>query len=524
MTKTKATTEEARERLRALKEEEARRLLNEPYRYYEPTGRGEEFINLIGNGDAFIVLYSAANGVGKTATGANVLAHLFWPCGNPWFQGKIFTDFPYKKQGRIVSTPTSVEKNIIPEMKRWFPKGKYETSKGNRPFESKWKIDGGLAKGGWEFDIMTYEQDPMEFEGVTLGWAWFDEPPPEAILKATIARMRKGGIIFIGATPLAGSAYLFDMFAKGKVEIEVRSSETGAAMKYERKIGYVEADIESACKQHGVRGHLDHDVIMQIIAEYSEDEKQARIYGKFQHLVGLVFKQFTRKVHVIPPFQLNERDFCVYEMLDPHPRNPDATLWLAVDRQGTKYVVDELWLKANGDEELAQRIKAKATQYRVVRRIGDPSMFIEDQHTQSSLAKRLSNLGLAHLEATKSRTMSDRRIGDALKYTEVNGHMVKAPEVYIFDTCERTIWEMEHYRWDEWTGKAADKHMARERPLDKDDHMIENLGRGLFQEPVFVPFARRTQHDTIDFESYGEGKGRNDDGASGLSTAFTTGY
>ncbi len=137
---------------------------------------------------------------------------------------------------------------------------------------------------------MTYEQDPREFEGVTPGWAWFDEPPPEHIFKATVARMRRGGVIFITATPLAGSAYLYDAFATGNYKV-VMEGEGGTKAVYERKVGYVEADIESACKQHGVRGHLEHSDIVNLIAEYSEDERQARIYGKFQHLIGLVFKQ-----------------------------------------------------------------------------------------------------------------------------------------------------------------------------------------------------------------------------------------
>jgi hypothetical protein len=85
--------------------------------------------------------------------------------------------------------------------------------------------------------------------------------------------------------------------------------------------------------------------------------------------------------------------------------------------------------------------------------------------------------------------MSDRRIVDALNYTEVNGFMVSAPEVYVFDTCERTIFEMEHYRWQEYTGKGADLHNAKEKPVDKDDHMLENLGRCLFNEPRFIPYV-----------------------------------
>lgn len=485
---------------RALLIEEARRLTEEQYRYYEPSGKGEEFIDSFASGENFIILYSAANGVGKTATCSNILAHLFWNTGeNPYFEGKLFKDFPYKKRGRIVSTPTNVEKNIIPEMKMWFPRGKYTTSKGNKKFESIWKTN-----TGWEFDIMTYEQDPMEFEGVTLGWAWFDEPPPEAILKATISRMRTGGVIIIGATPLAGSAYLYDAFAKGNIEVELTSKESGAVMKYERKVGYIEADIESACKEHGVRGHLKHEHIMQMVAEYSEDEKQARIYGKFQHLVGMVFKQFSRKVHVIPPFNIDIKNYSVYEYLDPHPRNPDAVLWVAVDRKGTKFVIDELFVKVTSEEDLASRVKSKASQYRIIRRMADPSAFNSNQHNDEgkSLADKLTEYGLNYVPATKQRAMADRRISTALQYTEINGYMQKAPEVYFFDTCQRTIWEMEHYRWQEYTGKSADLHNPKEKPVDKDDHMVENLGRCLYNEPQFVPMTTPAPVEAPNLDPY----------------------
>lgn len=485
---------------REAQEEVARRLKYEKYRYYEPSGKGEEFINAFASGENFIVLYSAANGVGKTATCANILAHLFWNTGeNPYFNGKLFKDWQFLKRGRIVSNPTNVEKNIIPELKDWFPEGKYRTGKGNKKFESIWKTN-----NGWDFDIMTYEQDITEFEGVTLGWIWFDEPPPEAIFKACVSRLRRGGIIFIGATPLAGSAYLYDSFAKGNYEVEMKSSETGAIVKYERKVAYIEADIESACREHGVRGHLRHADIQNIIAEYSEDEKQARIYGKFQHLVGLIFKAFSRKVHVIKPFNIDLKNYAVYEFLDPHPRNPDATMWVAVDKNGTKYVVDELFVKVSNTDELSAKIKNKASQYRVVRRMCDPSAFIVNQHDQDgkSLAMRLSDNGLSYLEATKSRAMSDRRIEDALSYVEVNGYMMKAPEVYIFETCARTIFELEHYRWQELTGKAASTKNAPDKPVDKDDHMIENLGRALFNEIAYFAPIKESPHEQPNLDPY----------------------
>ncbi|MDD5726278.1 MAG: hypothetical protein PHC53_02600 [Patescibacteria group bacterium] len=458
--------------LRKLKEEKARRLRDEKYRFFEPTGKGEEFVNAVGSGENFISLFSAANGVGKTTLSVNMLAHLFWPMGNQYFQQPLWQKWPYLKKGRIVSDPTTITEALIPELKKWFPAGRYTTQNCKKSYEYRWITD-----TGFEFDIMSYEQDVKEFESANLGWVMLDEPPPEPIYKACISRLRKGGVLFMTFTPLTGCAWVYDTI------IAHPERDFG-------KVFYLEADVWSAVKGVGVRGFLEKENVEKMIANYSEEDKQARIYGKFQHLTGLIFKQFSRKIHVIRPFTVTMKDFCVLELLDPHPRNPDALMWLAVDRKGNKYVVDELFIKVNSDQELAERIKAKSTNYRITHRFADPSAFVANQHDgdkpEKTLAEKLAKFGLHYAEASKQRTMSDRRIKDALDYQMVGDNMLKAPELFIFDTCERTQFEFEHYRWQEWTGRQVDFHNSKEKPIDKDDHMIENLGRGLIFEPRFV--------------------------------------
>ena len=425
---------------------------------------------------------------GKEDLGISNTNDLIWgkDSENPYFDQPLYKEFPYPKKGRIISDATNIEKNLIPTLKEWFPLGKYKTKKNRKTYEATW-----TTGNGWEFDIMTYDQDVKEFEAATLGFAWFDEPPPEAIFKATVARMRKGGVIFISATPLKGSAWLYD---------HIIANPDPELIKQGQRV-YVEAEIEDACKQHGIRGHLEHDHILRMIAEYTEDEKQARVFGKFQHLVGLRFKMFSRNIHVIRPFNINFKDYCVFEALDPHPRTNDMITWLAVDRKGNKFIVDELWLKCRGGtEELATRIKEKATQYRLMRRIADPSAFVEDQHDnkpEKALAQKLNTYGLVYQQATKFRTQADRRIEDALTYQKLNlggeqEEYIKAPELYIFDTCIRHIFEFEHYSWDDWSGKTAEKKGLKEKTVDKDDHGIENIGRILIQEPVFTPIPKET--------------------------------
>jgi phage terminase large subunit-like protein/ssDNA-binding Zn-finger/Zn-ribbon topoisomerase 1 len=489
--------------LRQIKEEKVFRLQNEKFKFYEPNGKCEEFINGVGCGDNFVILFSAANGVGKTAAGANIVAHLLWgkDSENPYFNSPLFKKWPFPKKGRIVSDPENLKANLIPTLKEWFPLGRYKTNKSGKQYDSVWTTD-----SGWEFDIMSYEQDAKEFESATLGWAWFDEPPPEAIFKATVSRMRKGGIIFISETPLY-AAWLYDHI--------IANPDPDLATKGQRI--YIEADVEAACKQHGIRGHLEHYHIDRMIAEYSEDEKQARIYGKFQHLIGLRFKAFSRNIHVIKPFNVDFRNFCVYQAMDTHPRNPDMVNWIAVDSKGTKYVVAELKIKSEGGTaELAQRIKAIDSQFRIIKRILEPAAFVKDQHdeTGKSLAEKLQSLGLYYFEASKVRAMSDRRIEDALAFQKVNlgdkYELIKAPEIYVFDTCPNTIYEFEHLRWDEWTGKIAEKKGQKEKTVDKDDHAIENIGRILILEPKFDELVsdEGDYGDTPNYDPYDKSGGR----------------
>lgn len=475
--------EDALAKLRAVKEEKVRRLQKEKCRFYTPNGKCEEFIKAVGSGDNFITLFSAANGVGKTQVGANVVANIVFPGFNDeWFDQPLFKNWPYPKRGRIASNAANLPQ-VLGALEDWFPKGKYKAQKAGKTYKSKWQA------GEWEFDVMSYDQSGEQFEGPTLGFIWLDEPPTEEIYKACVSRLRMGGVMFITATMLKGSGWLYDKIVAGDVEVEGIDGE-----KIKRQVKYMTAGVEEACVEHGVRGHLMHADIQRMIAEYDPDEREARVFGRSQHLVGRIFKTFDRAIHVIKPFQVTLRDYCVVEALDPHPRNPDAIMWLAVDRWGRKFVVDELYIKCqNGTEELAQLIKEKAEKYRIIYRQCDLSGWNENQHEKDprGVAVKLNDYDLDYDKAPKMREAADSRIKDALAYTKSpNGEFIKNPELYIFETCRRTIWEVENYRWDEWTGKSADKHNAKEKPLDKDDHEIENLGRCLVIEPVFqaMPF------------------------------------
>jgi phage terminase large subunit-like protein len=321
---------------------------------------------------------------------------------------------------------------------------------------------------------MTYDQSPKEFESATLGFVFFDEPPPEEIYKASIARLRKGGICGIFATPLMGSAWLYDeIVANPKAEEQFRF--------------FLEAEVEDACKIHGVRGFLEHDQIVKMVSQYKEEDMISRVFGKFQHLVGLVFKEFSKEVHVLEPFELNQDDYCVYVSWDTHPREPEMISWVAVDAKGRCIVVDELYSDAP-TEELVARIKSIDSKYRVVKRVMDPAGFIEDKRTGDSFAKLLAReYGLNFEPASKRRSDAIRLMKDAFHYQIAGGEMIVKPMLLTTSNCTRFIWELLHWQWQEYTGKTAEKRGKNPRPQDKDDHAIEAVGRVLLENPVFIP-------------------------------------
>lgn len=463
-----------------LKKEILRRKLANKAKYYIPNGKAEEFIRLVGADEKFVCMFVGANGTSKTATGANIVANILYGAQSDWFKHPLFEKFPYIKKGRIISDPTTLKEKIVPELQKWFPANEsnkipvanYETAKEGKNFVSKFRTN-----TGWEVDLMSNEQDVKEFESVDLGFVWFDEPPPKAIFLATVARMRLGGVIIMTFTPLYHSAWLKDWMKDHGAELD-----------------YVTAEAEDNCKIHGVRGVFEHKHIKRIADSYPEKEKQARVFGKFGHLLGRVHASFDRKVHVIRPFPINEMDYTTYVALDPHPRVQDHVLYMSVDKDGTKFVTGEI-LSEGLPKQLASRMKAfeQSMNYRMEDRIIDPSAYNDDQHREEkSVGSQLFDAGLHFIKGSKDLMAGIKRTDQALDFEMRQGKMVREPEIYVFDTCITFIGQMEEYVWDEYKGRGADDRESKGKPKDKNDHMPENLHRLLLHEPVFIPLAMRS--------------------------------
>jgi hypothetical protein len=414
--------------------------------WFTPTGKQQEFIQAVGGNDYFICIFSASNANGKTALMANILGgFIFGSSDNPYLAQPLFQNFPYPHRARIASTPKNLEEigAIQTEIKKWWPKDKYQTFKKGKQYDSEY------TAGDWIIDLMSYDMEVSQFESVTLGCAIFDEPPPLKILYATIARMRKGGLILIFMTPLdTGGEILEDLTERESITVD--GQEIG-------RIHITYAELEDACDEHGVRGFLTHKDIAQMLSFYDPDEIDARAKGKPVHLTGRIYTDFENKSpYVVDDFVIPD-DWARVNIVDPHDGIPFAITWAAVDKTGQIWIYDEFPFddleKINSTNltipDYSRILREKEARDKIALRIIDP-YFGNKRYANSgkTVKEELIELGFDFVDGdTSGLDLGHKRVREYLKYQKTYQiSAVNHPRLHIFARCRNHWRSMLRYK------------------------------------------------------------------------------
>ena len=445
-------------------------------KYYVPTGKQEEVIREVGKQNNFIIVFSAANGIGKTSLLINILGNIIWGKQNKWFNYPLFDNYSYPKRIRIATTPKNLEEigAIQTEIKKWWPVSKYVTRKKGKNYTSEYRANGFVV------DLMSYEQDVQEYESATLGVMVFDEPPKKAILDATIARMREGGVILIFMTPLnIGGEILDSLDEKGAIEYD--GKEVG-------KVKIIYGHVSTACIEHGVRGYLKHSNILQMMSFYDDDEKEARIKGKPTHLLGSIYKDFeVNEPFVIDDFAIPD-DWPKIQIIDPHDAIPFAMTWAAIDRTNQIYIYDEY---PNEDLDKIKRTSLTYKNYAAIIRDKEDRDIIGLRIMDPFFGnKRYGNTGLSpkqEMEAfgftfengsTEGIELGHMKVKEALKYDKTQPvSAINHPRLHILRKCRNHWRSLKNYKKKlERSGEVKDKVRLEETFK----HFNDNL-RHLFE-------------------------------------------
>ena len=472
----------------------ARALDSARYKFYTPHGGVEEIIRELGNAyqtGKRIFMASAANGWTKTTAEINILINLCYDeINDKWFNYPIYKqNFKYPKNIYVItedSTLREVWDSDSLGIHFWFPEGRYKTFK-----DDKGRLSRLVTDTGWNIHFKTVDQNPRKFESITLGLVIYDEPVSQAIHNSCVARLRGGGFIFCGATPLDYAEWMIDVWLENEEMKPYLYVRYGSVYENMRRSDWEvhKEDILKQAREHGmgnlnpIRGRLTYDAIQFMISQYDDEEIEARVWGKFKALRGNVYKSYKdEEPYVIEPFSVsNPHDYQIYCVIDPHDRRYPAIGWFAIDRANRKYIVNEYpnvdrfqgkYYYQIGDsnldiEQISNIIKEieKQNGYHMVGRVIDPNFGNKRYGNTGNTVQEEFEIHDLYFE---NDVVDDLNIGHSKVRELLKIGNLGVPGIQIFKTCHNHRWAFRRYRYDDQKkGVGADKVLQSEKVIEK---------------------------------------------------------
>ena len=267
----------------------------------------------------------------------------------------------------------------------------------------------------------------------------------QAILEPTLV-FRRGHALFI-STPL-GFNHFHTMYLKGQTEND-----------YWKSWRFPSTE----------NPFIPRERIEQAKAESTEDYFSQEYEADFRKRTGLVYKDFSRETHVIPPMEILP-GWKIYRGLDFGSTNPTVCLWIAVDNDDNYYIIDEHYQSNQTIDFHAGVINANKYSSRVSQSWGDPS----GAQYITEFAQRGIYITAANKEIGTGFNSWVRfgieKVAEKLKV--VPG---KKPKLYVFSTCEQTIREFETYRWKTKKTSQVEDLNEPDVPEKANDHAMDAL-------------------------------------------------
>lgn len=421
--------------LRQKIEEEKKKKLKKiyPFWLFEPTPTQLLFLKSIFNEPKpDVVLFLSGNQSGKTTV--NIIALIIFmtnsvPIG---LQGIITPpNLSSGSCGRVIGTDylKGLGKVYHPKMLDLLPPDALAESPKKNPSGVISEI---RSKRGVVVDFLTYEQPSSIFEGWTGDFASFDEVPPRDKFIATKRGMiARDGIIFMTLTPPV-------LPEDRKEEYEWIYDEIYLRAQVDDKIKVIEGTTYDNIQ------NLSPSAIASFEKTLSEEEREARIFGKFVFNIGLIYKEFSMQDHIIEPFEI-PKDWPVYVITDPHTTTPHHTIFVAVDREENLIQFDELISDAP-IPEYVEKVKERIIGKKLKMAIMDASAQEKDPWTKMSMIDEFRKCGVFYIPAKKDKL----EVG----FSEVR-RLLKEKKIKIFSTCTKTIRMFTHL-----TYSSKDDHLS----------------------------------------------------------------
>lgn len=323
--------------------------------------------------------------------------------------------------------------------------------------------------------VRSYVQNPMGLESSDWDWIHIDEPCPQAMWTAVSRGLvDRNGSAWFTCTPLK-EAWINDFF--------IPSSLTRAT--FDRPY----TDEKASAPKWVITGssrdnpHISKEALAAFEEDISEEERACRIRGIPMALSGLVYKDFDQSVHVYrdtpagwDDAQTPPQSYTIRTFIDPHPKTPHAILHFATAPTGHTFIFREMF-RPGLIRDITEHISAQVEGYHVEDFLCDPIAWIENPITGSCMADEFYEAGLPVSPAPKDLSYGILKTQAKFRERDVQGN----PTILVHESCEEFLYEIDRYIWQE----------GKEKPVDENDHMMENLYRAVLTKLNYVREEQR---------------------------------
>ncbi len=293
-------------------------------------------------------------------------------------------------------------------------------------------------------DFMSYDQEASKSESVELDAVMGDEEMPEDVYSAVLARLiSRNGRFWMTVTPLYGISWAMKFLDNTDQQVEVFNFQI-----YDNP-------------------YISAKAIKEFEDSVPEHEKEARLYGRFMELQGLVYKELNKDIHLLGQDNPTA-GLPVIFTLDPHPRKASVMTWAYINRKGDVIFFDEMEMKGTA-KEIAQAIRAKeglhksSTQLRII----DPAAKAQGNNLafETDTLKEFEKEGMSFSLADNSDA-GYNSVHEYLCYDPAKPlGAFNRPRCFFTKDVPKTWYGMTHLLWDEWAFK---KSMRDEKEKIKD--------------------------------------------------------
>jgi hypothetical protein len=220
------------------------------------------------------------------------------------------------------------------------------------------------------------------------------------------------------------------------------------------------------------------EAIAEFEAGLNREERECRLHGLPLNMAGLIYKEFVYDMHVLSDipkgwdnYHMPPKHYTIRVWMDYHIRLPQAVLFFATGPQGQVYVYDELFSE-NLIDPVAKAIVEKTKGYFVADYEIDKLAVIPHPVTEESIVDELAKYDLYFEPATKDLALGINKVRERLSERDPFGNAT----IFFSPNLRETLFEFARYVYDP----------RKNRPMDENDHMMENLYRAILNGLSYI--------------------------------------